>query len=237
MPNWEKGNQNMISKAGVKKLEKAIHKMNQRLLQIEKSFGGKESAVYKNAVSSIKSADLEKFVSKNDRIVASKIIKAIKDGKAEGEVERLINMAGYKISKNGHLLQTAKGARIPTVTEMKQQYIKDYGKPEEGVNIYDEINEIQEIGNDLHDLLYEIQEGLGTAGGTEIIEQYFPEVMGKGKRGDLTYSQVEQIKRKARKMIYEDEGLRNANKAERNKAAEEAAKFADKSITNGSLKN
>ena len=227
----------MISKAGVKKLEKAIHKMNQRLLQIEKSFGGKESAVYKNAVSSIKSADLEKFVSKNDRIIASKIIKAIKAGKAEGEVERLINMAGYKISKNGHLLQTTKGARIPTVTEMKQQYIKDYGKPEEGVNIYDEINEIQEIGNDLHDLLYEIQEGLGTAGGTEIIEQYFPEVVGKGKRGDLTYSQVEQIKRKARKMIYEDEGLRNANKTERNKAAEEAAKFADKSITNGSLKN
>lgn len=225
----------MIRQSDVTKLKKAIHTTNQRLLQIEKSFGGKNSPTYKNAVASIKSADLESFVSKNDRIVASKIVKAMKEGKAEGEVERLLNMVGYKISKAGNLTKTKKGGRIPTVTELKKQYEKDYGKPEEGQSIYDEINEIRDIGNDLHELLYEIQDGLGSLGGTEVIEELFPEVMGEG-RGKLTYSQVERIKRKARKMIYENENLGSKN-ASREAAAQKAASFGNKSITNGSLKN
>lgn len=219
----------MLRKSDVKKLRKSIHAMNQRLLQLEKSFGGKNSATYKNAVASFKSADLEKFVSGNDRIVASKVLKAIQEGKSEGEVERILNMTGYRITEKGNLGKTTKGARIPTVTELKRQYEVDYGKPPEGVNIYDEINQIQEVGNDLHELIYEIQDRTGTPGGHEKIEELWPELFGKNERGELTYSQVEKIKREARNILYGMDEKKNRTEASK--------KIARMGMSNGGLKN
>lgn len=215
----------MIRKSDVTKLRKAIHALNQRLLQLEKSFGGKNSAVYKNAVASIKSADLERFVSSNDRVVASKVLKAIQEGKSEGEVERILNLAGYKMSEAGNLTKTRKGARIPTVTELKKQYVQDYGKQED-VNIYDEINKIQEVGNDVTELVYEIQDKMGTAGGNEVIQELFPELF---KEGKLTHSQVERIKRKARNILFEMDEKETRSKA--------VSSIARQGMTNGGLKN
>lgn len=215
-------------------LKKAIHRANQRLFQIGQSFG-KDSATYKNALASIGSADFEPFVSSNDRLVSSKIIKAIQEGKNEGEIERILNLIGYKINAKGNLSKTKSGSRIQTVKELKIQYEVDYGKPEKGVNIYDEINKIQDMGNDLHELVYEIQDKLGESGGREIIDELFPEITGKrGSEKYLSHSVIEQAKRKARNILFD---LKESDSGTRNAEVKRLSDYKNKTIKNGGMKN
>lgn len=231
-----------MKQVNLARLDSALKRMNQRIVQLEKTFG-KNSSVVSSAVAQLENKEMETFVKEYERmergvskgktkkIAVSKVLNELKKGNKTPQLEKILNLAGYTTTKSGEIKETKQGEQIKTVTELKKEYIRDFGEPKDGANIIDKIEESFSLGDDLTELLYDVQKRFGKEPrGMDAIEKYFPEVVNRDGRA-LSKEEVEKLKLRAKSMI-----LNNDPEA-REAAAKKAEDLGKKKYSNGSVKN
>ena len=220
-----------LNPQSIKKLAKALKVVNQRISEIGKQFG-RDSTTYKNAISAYESADLEKYIgtsaSGNFKFNIRAINKDLRSGDASKAVERILNAAGFREGKPGFLRQTKEGKLIPTVKELKKKWAPYFDSfkeaTEEGEEreltkeeIYSIIEEAEALPSDFTSLIYEYESKFGS----DEMARAYPDLFGKGTRGELSKSQYMKIKRG---MMTD---LVHATKQEKRKAREKVAALAN----------
>lgn len=194
-----------LNPQSIKKLAKSLKVVNQRISEIGKQFG-KDSTTYKNAISAYESADLQKYIgtsaSGNFKFNIRAINKDLRTGQATQAIEGILNAAGFREGKPGFLRATKEGKLIPTVKELKKKWSPyfDNFKQEtpEGEEreltkeeIYSVIEEAEKLPTGFRDLIYEYESKFGR----DEMEKAYPELFGKGTRGELSKSSYMKIKR------------------------------------------
>lgn len=225
-----------LNTQSLNKLDKALKRINQRIAEYgkENQFG-RDSNVYKQAIAPYEFKDLETFIgtskSGNFKFNVAKIKKALASGEDHPELERVLNAVGYTRGKNGYLRKTKEGMVIQTVTELKKEWrdILDPNKNLTDAELKESIDQAVTLSDDFTDLIYEYQKTMGLT--NEEMAERFPELYGKGTRGQLSKADYERIKSK---MIRD---LVDYKKEQREKAAQNVASYQKRTMANRGMKN
>lgn len=229
-----------LNTQSLNKLDKALKRINQRIAEYGREDGkrkqfGRDSNVYKQAIAPYEFKDLEAFVgtskSGNFKFNVGKIKKALASGEDHPELERILNAVGYTRGKPGYLRQTKEGMVIQTVTELKKEWsdILDPNKNMTDAELKESIDQAVTLSDDFSDLIYEYKKTMGLS--DEEMAQRFPDLYGKGTRGQLSKAAYERIKGQ---MIRE---LVDYKKEERTKAAQNVASYQKRTMANRGMKN
>lgn len=185
-----------LNKQSIKKLDRALKVINQRIAEYgkENQFG-RDSNVYKQTVGQFETKDLERFIgtskSGNFKFDIRAINKELSKPGPHPELEKILNVAGYREGKPGYLRQTKEGKLIKTVTELKREWKESLDPTGNKTDreLKDEIDIAIDLADDFKSLIYEFQDTYGS----DAIHEKYPELFGTG-RGKLTKAQYNKIR-------------------------------------------
>lgn len=185
-----------LNAQSIKKLDRALKVINQRIAEYgkENQFG-RDSNIYKQTVGQFETKDLERFIgtskSGDFKFKRSAIIKELSKPGSHPELEKILNVAGYREGKPGYLRQTKEGKLIKTVTELKKEW-KETLDPTGNLTdrqLKDEIEMAIDYADDFKSLVYEYQDTYGE----DVAKEKFPKLYGKG-RGRLSKADYNKIR-------------------------------------------
>lgn len=190
------------SKMLIEAIRMAIKASNQRIVQLDTTFGS-DSAVTKNTLSFLQKGAFNKYVTKSNlqnvltptgasgvshtKFDSSKFIKDLKSGAiSEDDANAiLIQLTGKRISKDGELQKVGTG--VKTVTDIeKSHFTKEDLRSMSKKEIREELEEREKISQDFQ-TEYEAMADVSTLAERK---QFFKELFGSGKK---SYSDIEKM--------------------------------------------